>query len=278
MLTARRTLPRKISAAVLANLRESLVPLVFTTVTPSFYLVYLHPEDFAAIESIVPLLRKEIARALADATSTMAHPRWWSYVLHPAREVLPSLDTTASADVEILPDPDGDVPPGEIAVHSELRMTGAGEFAGSPTVRVTTTTSVHRVAGHRDVPVSAPAEGALAWLQIDDMEGVRRHAIVDNPTLLGRGGLGCYVHVRLRTEGQVSKEHCRIRRDDRSGEFFIKDLSRNGTSVNGSLLPKGVDVGQGGKRELDGGEMPLPDGARIGLADVLFLEFTRIKA
>jgi hypothetical protein len=277
MLTARRALPRRISAAVLANLQESLVPLVYTTVAPSFYLVYLHPEDFAAIESIIPLLRKEIARALAEATADMANPKWWSYVLRPAREPLPALDTSANADLQILPDPNGDVPPGEVAVHSELRMTGAGEFAGPPTVRVTTTTSVHPLAGHRDIPASAPSEGALAWLRIDDLEGTRRHGVVDNPTLLGRGGLGCYVHVRLRTEGQVSKEHCRIRRDEASGEFFIKDLSRNGTTVNGSPLPRGVDVSDSGKRELEGGEVPLPDGARIGLADVLFVDFMRVQ-
>jgi pSer/pThr/pTyr-binding forkhead associated (FHA) protein len=115
----------------------------------------------------------------------------------------------------------------------------------------------------------------VAFLTIDDFEGRREHPVVDNPTLVGRGGLGCYVHVRLRTEGQVSKEHFRIRRDEASGEFFIKDLSRNGTTVNGAPLPKGVEYAGPGKREIEGAEVPLPDGARIGLADVLCLDFRR---
>jgi hypothetical protein len=278
MMTGRRTLPRKISAAVLANLRESLVPLVYTTVAPSSYLVYLHRDDYAALEGILPLLRQEIARALAEETGRLARPRWWNSVLRPARETLPPVDTVAGASIEILPDPDDLVPEGEAAVHSELRVAAAGEFAGSPTVRVTaTTTIVHSATDRREIPVQPSTDAAMAWLIVEDMEGSRRQGLVDNPTLIGRGGLGCYVHVRLRTDGQVSKEHCRIRRDE-AGEFFIKDLSRNGTSVNGEPLPKGVEFLTGGKRELEGGEVRLPEGARIGLADVLCLHFTRVQA
>ena len=277
MMTGRRTLPRKISAAVLANLRESLVPLVYTTIAPGFYLVYLHKDDYAAIEAIVPLLRQEIGRALAEETRRIAHPMWWDGVLRPAREALPPVDTAVAASIEILPDPDDVVPSGEVAVHSELRVAGAGDFAGPPTVRVTATTTIVRGGVERREITAAqmPPDAASAWLTLEDMEGPRRQALVDNPTLIGRGGLGCYVHVRLRTDGQVSKEHCRIRHDAQSGAFFIKDLSRNGTTVNGERLPCGVEFLPAGKRELEGGEMPLPDGARIGLADVLFLEFTR---
>lgn len=277
MMTGRRTLPRKISAAVLANLRESLVPLVYTTIAPGFYLVYLHKDDYAAIEGVVPLLRQEIGRALAEATGRIARPNWWQGVLRPGRETLPPVDTAVAAAIEILPDPDDLVPPGEVAVHSELRVAAGGDFAGPPTVRVTATTTIVR-GGVERREIAVPqmsSDGALAWLTLEDMEGPRRQPLVDNPTLIGRGGLGCYVHVRLRTDGQVSKEHCRIRRDENSGAFFIKDLSRNGTTVNGEPLPKAVEFLPNGKRELEGGEMPLPDGARIGLAGVLFVEFTR---
>jgi hypothetical protein len=274
---ARRLLPRRISAAVLDNMRASLMPLPYTTVAPTFYLVYLHPEDFAAIEGVVPMLREQIDRALAEALAEVGAPRWWTQVLHPTREALPPIDVLPPRTIEILADPNDEVPPGEVGVHSELRLPATGEYAGTPTVRVTATTTA---VGPRHGPVEqtaavTSATTASAWLRIDDLEGSRDHGVVDNPTLIGRGGLGCYVHVRVRTEGQVSKEHCRIRRDDASGEFFIKDLSRNGTSVNGVLLPRGAEYIGPRKRELEGGEQPLPDGARIGLADVLSLEFRR---
>jgi hypothetical protein len=279
MITGRRTLPRRISAAVLANLRESLVPLVYTTIAPGFYLVYLHKDDYAAIEGIVPLLRQEIGRALAEETGRIARPTWWDGVLRPAREALPPVDTAVAASIEILPDPDDIVPLGEVAVHSELRVAPGGDYAGSPTVRVTATTTIVRGGvDRREIAVPQISSGsAIAWLTLEDMEGARRVGLVDNPTLVGRGGLGCYVHLRVRTDGQVSKEHCRIRHDEPSAAFFIKDLSRNGTTVNGEPLPPGVEFLQAGKRELEGGEMPLPDGARIGLAGVLFLEFSRAQ-
>jgi hypothetical protein len=277
MVTARRLLPRKISVAVLDNMRASLMPLVYSTIAPGFYLVYLHPEDFAAIEGIIPMLRTQINRALDEETERASHPRWWDQVLRPARETLPPIEPTPPRVIEILPDPNDEVAPGEVGVHSELRLPIVGEYAGAPTVRVTTTTTVSERASHREValPAALSTTTAAARLSIEDLEGHRDHDLVDNPTLVGRGGLGCYVHVRVRTEGQVSKEHCRIRRDEQSGDFFIKDLSRNGTSVNGARLPRGVEYVGAQKREVEGREVPLPDRARIGLADVLYLDFTR---
>jgi hypothetical protein len=275
---ARRLLPRRISAAVLDNMRASLMPLPYTTVAPTFYLVYLHPEDFAAIEGVIPLLREQIHRALSEALAEVGSPPWWKQVLHPTREALPPIDVLPPRTVEILADPNDEVPPGQVGVHSELRLPATGEYAGAPTVRVTaTTTALGARPGsiEQTANVASAAGAASAWLSIDDLEGARDHGVVDNPTLIGRGGLGCYVHVRVRTEGQVSKEHCRIRRDHASGQFFIKDLSRNGTSVDGVPLPKGAEYIGPRKREIDGCEQPLPDRARIGLADVLYLEFRR---
>jgi hypothetical protein len=49
-------------------------------------------------------------------------------------------------------------------------------------------------------------------------------------------------------------------------------LSTLGTTVNGQRLPQGYEVADGTKRE-NGIETPLPSGARIGLADTVFLQF-----
>lgn len=277
-MIARRWLPRKISVAVLDNLRQSLVPLIYSTIAPSSFVVYLHPDDYAGIEGILPVLTGQIDRALNETTESLNHPRWWSHVLHLAQDRLPPIEPLLLRTIEILPDPNDEVAEGEVAVHSELRLPSVGEYAGVPTVRVTMTTTAGAPPRREDVPLATPGPTTprpLAKLTIDDLEGRREHDLVDNPTLVGRGGLGCYVHVRLRADGQVSKEHCRIRRDEQSGDFFIKDLSRNGTSLNGHRLPPGVEFIDGQKREIDGGEVPLPNGARIALADVLHLEFKR---
>ena len=84
------------------------------------------------------------------------------------------------------------------------------------------------------------------------------------------------VDVRIAASPDVSREHVRIRRDPKSGAFFLIDLSTLGTTLNGRHVPRGFDDSQGTKRE-NGAETALPDAARIGLADIVFLEFRRVR-
>ena len=80
------------------------------------------------------------------------------------------------------------------------------------------------------------------------------------------------VDIRIVSSVDVSREHARIRRDVQTGRFFIIDLSSLGTTLNGRHVPKGYDERDGTKRE-NGTETPLPDGARIGLAETVYLDF-----
>ena len=93
-----------------------------------------------------------------------------------------------------------------------------------------------------------------------------------NQIVIGRGGRDYWTDLKLDTLPDVSREHVRLRRDADSGEFFIKDLSRLGTSVNGERIPTSVEYVDGEKRDKNV-EVKLPATARIGLADVVFLSF-----
>jgi hypothetical protein len=64
----------------------------------------------------------------------------------------------------------------------------------------------------------------------------------------------------------------RIPRDEQ-GRFFIKDLSEWGTTVNGQRIARGAIKEGDEVREIDV-ESELPPRARIGLADVVFLDFS----
>src|SRR5205085_7465035 len=57
---------RDLIDAVIENMRANLESLKYSTLAPSRYLVYLHPEEFARIEGIAPLLQEQTARALAE--------------------------------------------------------------------------------------------------------------------------------------------------------------------------------------------------------------------
>jgi predicted component of type VI protein secretion system len=97
-----------------------------------------------------------------------------------------------------------------------------------------------------------------------------------NQIKIGRGGEHVWIDLKLDATRDVSREHLQLRRDAGTGRFYIKDLSKLGTTVNGRTLPPSIVVENGG--EIDKNiEAPLPDKARIGLAGVLFLEFRAVK-
>ena len=90
------------------------------------------------------------------------------------------------------------------------------------------------------------------------------------PSKFGRGGSSVWVDVQVFTTSKVSREHCRIRRDQ-SGRFFIQDASSWGTSVDGVTIPPAVKGPDGVLRP--GAEHELVSPARIQLADALTIEF-----
>ncbi|HEX6972502.1 MAG TPA: FHA domain-containing protein, partial [Limnochordia bacterium] len=81
-----------------------------------------------------------------------------------------------------------------------------------------------------------------------------------------------WTDLKLDTLPDVSREHLRLRRDPATGQFFVKDLSRLGTTVNGEKVPSSIEFAEGEKRDRNV-EAPVPKQARIGLAGVVFLEF-----
>ena len=109
---------------------------------------------------------------------------------------------------------------------------------------------------------------ALARLTWEDGTGAHSHDLVRDSTTIGRGGLRFPVEVKVTASDEVSREHARIVRDAATGAFFLIDLSTYGTTIDGQPVPRGVDDGDGGKRE-NGARAPLPDRARIGLLALL---------
>jgi pSer/pThr/pTyr-binding forkhead associated (FHA) protein len=119
---------------------------------------------------------------------------------------------------------------------------------------------------------TAPAAPVFARLRYEDNSGVHTYDIARDSITVGRGGLAYRVDVRIEASADVSREHLRLRRDAATGRFFVVDLSSLGTTVDGRRVPKGYEEADGSKRE-NGVEAALPDRARLGLADTVFLDF-----
>ena len=274
---APRRFARDLIVAVLDNMRRYQEPLVYSIIVPSRYLVYLHPAEYARLEGILPILQEQTVRGLAEEVAKLNRPspiqRYAGRILRKAQ--VPVESAGGDWHVEFLEDPDGDVPEGAFLVDSELRAPQSVELgAGDRTRRITTVHLGQRVTTREQtVTRQAPPDvRVLARVTHEDESGQHAFDVVKDSITIGRGGTTYPVDIAIASSPDVSREHARIRRDAQTGTFFLIDLSSLGTTLNGRHVPRGYDEVDGTKRE-NGVETPLPDQARIGLADVVYLQF-----
>jgi pSer/pThr/pTyr-binding forkhead associated (FHA) protein len=141
-------------------------------------------------------------------------------------------------------------------------------MAGSETVATQTYAPADKPA-----PASSPLPtDGFAVIEYEDNGGRKSFSMTKDQIVVGRGGRDYWTDLKLDTLPDVSREHFRLRRDPATGQFFLKDLSRLGTTINGEKAPSSVEFVGGEKRDRNV-EAPVPPQARIGLAGVLFLEF-----
>jgi len=274
---------RDVIDAVVENMRTNLEPLKYSTLAPSRYTVYLHPSEYARLEGIVPILQEQTIRALADELEQLnarsAIRKWVGRFVGEADPVI--RNAASDWQVEFLPDPDGDMEEGDLLVDSELVLPARPDLGvGERTRRITTVHSGQRTTTRQQtVSRSEPASSiapVLARIEYDDDSGRHSYDVVKESLTIGRGGIAYPVDVRIASSPDVSREHARIRRDATADRFFLIDLSSLGTTLNGRHIPKGYDEVDGTKRE-NGAETALPETAKIGLADTVYLEFRIVR-
>jgi FHA domain len=268
---------RDIIDAVVANMRQNLERLKYSTLAPSRYTVYLHPSEFARLEPIIPVLQEQTIRALDEdirsLNATGSSARWMR--VQRAPEV-----RNAAADwhIAFMPDPDEELKEGDLLVDSELLMPARPDLGlGEQTRQIATLQSGQRTTTIEHTisrPASPSPPKLLGHIEYDDQSGHHFYDVTKDCFTIGRGGVAYPVDIRIASSADVSREHARIRRDSESDRFFLTDLSTFGTTLNGRHVPKGFDDVDGTKRE-NGSETPLPDVANIGLAGTVFLDFRK---
>jgi hypothetical protein len=274
---------RDLIVEVLKNMRRNLEPLRYSTLAPSRYLVYLHPAEYARLESIIPLLQEQTVRALSEELTRLnKRTTVQRYTERFLGNATPPVESAAGEwHVEFLPDPDGEVEEGAMLIDSQLQLPPNLELGGGEKTRRITTHHVGTNVTTRARIVEAPAVSitpvfALARLTYEDEAGRHAFDIVKDSITIGRGGTTYPVDVKIVSSADVSREHARIRRDTQTGRVYLIDLSSLGTTLNGRHVPRGYDEVDGTKRE-NGAETPLPDQGRIGLADTVALQFDVVK-
>jgi hypothetical protein len=291
---------QRIVLELVKEMQDRLYPLVYRTLAPSLYHVYLHPDDYREIEGVTSLIASDAQKALNARVTRLNRRSRWSALLSDNSCV----ETPPGGwEIHIHPEANGELDRGELGIVSRLSIPAAPHYdAGTPTARIVRTviTSTARRSVASDEAVSIPASpapmaalpeaslateterpiGALtpeadsvkgfARLAYVDEQGPHVYAIKKDVVSIGRGGREHWVDVQLVTTARVSREHCRIRRDDQ-GRFFLHDLSTWGTTVDGKPVRRPANPE--GAPEAGAHEQELPPQARIQLADAVVIEF-----
>ena len=281
---------REIILEIVRNMREGLEPLHYSTLAPSIYHVYLHPDDMDRLRGIVARITEEASRAL-DAELESLNRASIAERLKIARRGEPKIMRPEGGwRISILENTDDDVQPGDIAIYSELALPAKTDLgAGCMTKRIATrrmggketasqTYEKAAPSGEKSDPAAAAETeppGTFAVIEYEDGGGRHKYQMTKEQIVVGRGGRDYWTDVKLETMPDVSREHFRLRRDPQSGQFFLKDLSRLGTTVNGEKVPSSIEMAEGEKRDRNL-EVAVPEKARIGLAGVVYLEFRSI--
>ena len=129
---------------VLRNMEEGLFRIRRKTLVPAIYRIYLNPEDYEPFRNVAPFVAGEIRAALEERLA-----QWNGSKRRLAATLLEKIGAGESAPpgefvraapqwiVDIYPDLDGKLKPGEIEIYSELGAPEKTEYgAGSLTRRI----------------------------------------------------------------------------------------------------------------------------------------------
>jgi len=271
--TAHPATAREIILEIVRNMREGLEPLHYSTLPPSVYHVFLHADDLERLRPIAARIIDESRRALDGEVEKLNHASL-AERLKIARRDEPKISPPEGGwQVQLFENTDDDVQPGDIVIHSELALPAKTEYgAGSTTKRIATRRMGGAESTQKTFEPAVAGAPACAVIEYEDNGGRKIFRMIKDEIVVGRGGRDYWTDLKLDTLPDVSREHFRLRRDPASGQFFLKDLSRLGTTINGEKAPSSIEFEGGEKRDRNL-EVPVPPQAKIGLAGVLTLEF-----
>jgi len=240
------------------NMELGQFEMGYSVLVPCIFSIYLHPDDYTRLAAIQDLIRDDAGRALAARLA-----EWNSKPPLFKRGKKQKLYRIARHEwwMEFFADSEDVVPAGDVEIHSELNDVPQPGYRGVKTTLIDRETSVTsaRVARDRTLTRRNP-DKVFAEIKYEDDSGPQNYFVTQNEVIIGRGGEDLSVDLPLYTNDEVSREHLRLRRDPSTGGFTVADNSRNGTWLNGRKLARGV-------------EEPLPDRARIQVAEVITLSF-----
>jgi pSer/pThr/pTyr-binding forkhead associated (FHA) protein len=268
---------------LLTEMEERLYPLVYRTLPPSVFHVYLHPDDFKVIDGITAIIVAEAQQGLTSRVEALNKRSRLSSLISGRR---PPIEVPSGGwQIAIHADANGEIEPGQLGIESRLSVPPPPRYeGGTPTARIARTVvtgSIRRSAAPEETadggttgpsqPARLAPMGTARLAYVDD-EGPHVFVMRKDLISIGRGGSAHWVDVQVVSTARVSREHCRIRKSS-EGRYFLQDVSSWGTSVDGKPVAPFARQSEG-RVEQTGSEHELPPRARIQLADAVTIEFT----
>jgi hypothetical protein len=276
--------PEEIINFILEEMEAGTCPSYYSNLVPSVYEVYLYGEDFERLRPLEQRMREEAVNALGEKLAALnkAAGKRSRLPLAASKKRSKRYETLGDWSVEFYENTDDDARENPLVLHSTFPVSAqADDRAGTLTERIskrridgqTMTTSTQH-SGNLD---TQRAMGIVyASLSYKDDTGAHTYQMTKDLIKIGRGAPDRWVDLKLSAKKDVSREHVQIRRDPATGQAFIKDLSSLGTTVNGKRVPPSIQKVNG--EDVDKNmEVQLPGNARIGLADVLFIDFKAVR-
>jgi hypothetical protein len=254
---------KDIILAILDNMRESGEPLLRNTLVPSHYDVYLHQDDYSRLSSILSRIRDESIQALHKELAEL-NKKGSSLLsgLQSKKTVYEAAEKDFSVKFHI--DENEELGPGDILIDSRLALPSPKEYGvGTQTQRSETLRSGGETRKLKTFREEAKLDNAAALAKLTYREGEGRDCeflMTVQEISVGRGGRNEFCDLELNGPADISRKHFYLRQDPESRGFFIQDISKFGTSVNGAKLASKEWIS-------------LPSKATILLAGILTIEF-----
>ena len=267
----------EIISELIHNAQVGQFRLRYTILLPCRFNVYLQQADYELIAPVAEIVRQEAKQALSEHLEKLNKVQQQPQLLH--RLGMGKSGTSpkfkiqeADWSIDFHRAEDDRLRPGEIEIYSDLGTAQTSDLGSGAKTTIITRRAEGENTRQDEKTGAVNRPPVFATLRYTSGEGERVYAMTKEEIVVGRGGKAVWVDLKIEGLPDISREHCRIRRDAANGRFFLRDLSQFGTAVDGNTVPPSIDRSGGGAvdRNL---EVPLPATANIALAEVLVVHF-----
>jgi hypothetical protein len=150
---------RKIVLELVREMEERLYPLLYRTLPPSVYHVYLHPDDYRQVEAVASLIIADAQQGLNARVDELNRRARWRTMLTGAQ---PQIEVPkAGWEIHLHSDANSELGRGELGIVCSLSLPAQPKFeSGTPTTRIARTVvtgAIRRSAAAEDSATALPS-------------------------------------------------------------------------------------------------------------------------